>query len=466
MTKNTRNILTLMGIYFSVRIFSYFFSPTSPLYSANPINYTLGIVIAVFAGYLLIRRNVYGWHLIAGEIILGGSGNYVEVFGIALRTVLLVIALSTFFVQNGKSILYNKNDLFLLFGMLTIAGLGAVNGIISGNSPSLVVADTIPYFFLLYYFPLRELLNNDRWKNFAISSLKSALIAQALFILITFFAFAQSFFVLQDAFYHWYRDIANGKITLVEFDFHRLVLNEQLLLAPILLYFLYRLIYQRARDSFPYIAVILFLLSINLTRIYFVAIVIGGLLLFSLSVWRQWFKVMTGCLAAFILIFCSLSLFASSGKTLGLEMFGLRIQSIVTPNIEDSSLSRLMLLPKILDSIKLTPLLGTGLGSTISVYSPIFNRPIITSHFDWGYLEIMAELGLLGLIIWLSFIYKIFTKIKKLPNWQFVSFIALLVINITSPGLFHVLGFIWLTLLFSQTNCASSELSPLPKNNH
>ena len=118
-----------------------------------------------------------------------------------------------------------------------------------------------------------------------------------------------------------------------------------------------------------------------------------------------------------------------------------------------------MLLPKIWEKIKQKPLLGNGLGDTVAVYSPVVKKEIITTQFDWGYLEIIDEMGIAGLLIWLSFIIylliAIFKKtINKIENKKYMLAMlgSLLVINITSPALFHVLGVVLLTILVTQLN--------------
>ena len=60
--------------YFALRVFSYFFSPDTPLYAANPVNSLVAGLILVIAVYFLIKKDVRGWLIVAGEIILGGGG--------------------------------------------------------------------------------------------------------------------------------------------------------------------------------------------------------------------------------------------------------------------------------------------------------------------------------------------------------------------------------------------------------
>jgi O-antigen ligase len=144
---------------------------------------------------------------------------------------------------------------------------------------------------------------------------------------------------------------------------------------------------------------------------------------------------------------------------LGLELFGLRIQSIASPDIEQSSLSRKILLPKIIEKIKKNPLLGNGLGDTVTIFSPVVKKQITTSQFDWGYLEIIDELGLVGLVGWILLITLLIYQIRLYRDNQsnsdstalYSSLGSLLVVNLTSPALFHVFGIILITIFYLET---------------
>ena len=98
--------------------------------------------------------------------------------------------------------------------------------------------------------------------------------------------------------------------------------------------------------------------------------------------------------------------------------------------------------------------MGNGVGDTVTAYIPMEKQTLTTAQFDWGYLEIIDEMGIIGLIIWIIFLGWI---LKNGP--LAASVIALLVINITSPALFHVMGIIWFVFLLAH---ASLKQSPLP----
>lgn len=142
---------------------------------------------------------------------------------------------------------------------------------------------------------------------------------------------------------------------------------------------------------------------------------------------------------------------ASRGKSLGWELFGLRLQSIVAPSLEDSSLSRLMLLPSILKKISSHPLAGNGFGDTVTVYSPTLHTTITTPQFDWGYLQLIDAFGLIALFAWMTLLVFMAGRLMspQSPRWCLASLVAILVSTLTGPTLFHVLGITWVTYLLA-----------------
>ncbi|MBU1613098.1 O-antigen ligase family protein [Patescibacteria group bacterium] len=310
----------------------------------------------------------------------------------------------------------------------------------------------IPYLFLLYYYPLRELIKNKEFKDICFTAICAAVIGNAIFMAFSLFGFSSGMFVLQDYYYHWFRDVASGKITDLGMGYFRLVLNEHLLLIPMLLYFIYKIIREKAISvlNISIAVLLLFILSINLSRIYLLALAVGLLFFFTKSAWKRWLVICASTAVAFMLVFTCTHLIATRGQSLGWEVFGLRIQSIVQPQIEDSSLSRMLLLPKIWEKIKTHTILGNGLGDTVTVYSPVLEQKISTPHFDWGYFELWDELGMLGIVIWALLIVYIFRGLyqaKEHDNIYFISALAsIIIMNITSPALFHVMGLLFIAI--------------------
>ena len=201
------------------------------------------------------------------------------------------------------------------------------------------------------------------------------------------------------------------------------------------------------------------LLVINFSRIYFLALLVGLLVLKYKHKIKFWLResITTGVLL--VIIFLGISVVSSSGQTWGWELLGVRLQSYSNPHIEISSNTRMILLPKILDKIEQRPIWGEGLGVSIIYTDSLTYQKIKTTALDWGYLELWLELGIFGLLFLLFlYIYAIFLlakKIRMIPDWYdfdvglLATLISLLIINITSPALFHVFGILYLVFALS-----------------
>jgi hypothetical protein len=463
-----KNICIFLGIYLGLRFISFFFPPTTVLDKGSIFNTLFSLAIVCVTSYFLLKKNNLGWYIITTEIILGGAGNFFDLWGVSLRTTLLLLSLMIFFTTHPikewvNIINENKKFSIILAILYAVVLMSVARGWYFSHSLSAIFSDSLPYLFLLYYFPFKKLLKTEQFDKFAFQCVLAAIIGNFIFIIFTFFAFSANIFHLQDTYYHWFRDVANGKITDLGYNFYRIVINEHLLLVPIYLLLFFKLLRKNSDEYKKYLQIaallILGILAISLTRIYFLALVVGLITLFQFADWKRWLFFSTSTICVFMILFIALHTTASRGQSLGLELFGLRIQSIASPDIEQSSLSRKILLPKIMEKIKKNPLLGNGLGDSVTIFSPVVNKEITTPQFDWGYLEIIDELGVVGLVGWVLLITLLINQIRLCRNNKprihstalYSSLGSLLVINLTSPALFHVFGIILITIFYLET---------------
>jgi hypothetical protein len=126
---------------------------------------------------------------------------------------------------------------------------------------------------------------------------------------------------------------------------------------------------------------------------------------------------------------------------------------------EAGASSRWNQLPVLLEKIKESPLIGSGFGTTAKYQS---NDPRIktdenpegwytTYTFEWGYLDTVTEIGILGFLVYLILIgqilYSGWLKRKNLLLAGFaIGIIVLLTTNMFSPYLNHPLGISYLML--------------------
>ena len=194
-------------------------------------------------------------------------------------------------------------------------------------------------------------------------------------------------------------------------------------------------------------------MALNISRAYFLGLIIGLLLLKYQNNWLDWLKILCLNFLIILALFTAFNIISSSNTDTGWAILGLKFGGITAPQTEISSQNRMELLKPIAVMIKDAPLLGQGLGQSI------ITEKINTRHFDWGYFEMWIKWGLLGLLWSLTMLgllsKKIWTKIKNQNIYLGIlsGAVALAVINITTPALFHVFGILYFTLLLSWLYC-------------
>lgn len=385
------------------------------------------------------------WYLLVAELFLGGNGHYIEMFGLALRTWILLVFLVFFFFQ--KNFRVSKTPVPIIAIGLAVC-IGVATGLFNGHDPRFIIQDAIPFAFFLLLFPAREFVTPDRYPTYQ-KLIKAYLVLAAAMSLTTLFLFSSGISVLQDPYYKWFRDVAGGKITDVGNHFFRIVLPEHLLLAPALLFLTALLIrHPKQKKIWLWFTLAALPFMLNLSRAYILAYLIGLGFLFSKQQWKQWLSVSVASIAMLLIVFSSLHVVASRGTSLGFELLGPRFASIANPDNERSAATRKTLLPPIWEEIKKHPVLGSGLGATISFVDPVSKEIVTTRQFDWGYLEIWTELGLLGLVSYLSLIiYLLFHTTCPAR----ATAVALAFVGLTTPALFHVFGVVIFVFLLTQT---------------
>ena len=389
-----------LGLFAAIRIFSYFFSPPTPLLSGHWLNSAISIFLLLLTALLFIRGSDRAYLIVAAEFILGGAGGYLSIYGFSLRSALLVLTIIAYLYQIFSDRRVAEPNKFILPILLLTgwAAVAAFRGLQNGHDLHQTIADFVPYLFLFYFLPLLELWRQEKSRTWIVNLLAAAVVGNFIFIFLSFAGFSAGYFDLQGNFYHWYRDVALGKITDLGGHFFRLILNEQLLLVPLLLLFWHKFFHGQNKLSGYLAVLLLIMLTVNLTRIYFLALLVGYLCLLDKAYWKNQLLFGLALLLIFFTSFTAIHFSASRGQSFGWELLGLRLGSVAAPEIEDSSFSRMLLLPKIWEKIKTAPILGHGLGDTVTVFSPVYQDLVTTPNFDWGYLEIWDELGLIGLL--------------------------------------------------------------------
>jgi len=413
-------------------------------------------------GVVYFKKPRYGWYMVLGEILLGGSGHYLEFFGLSVRTVFIHTFLFLWIVHSfgDKTIrprLHIPHRLFFfLIPIFFFAIVSTILGIVNGHTIQHIFQDALPFSFLLLLLPAYEEVKSEQTQAYLARLLAVFLIGGAIISLSAFLWYSADIGSVHDGFYTWFRDSALGKITYIGSDFFRIVLPEHILVVPLVLLISSLLMRNESHNQYWRLMVGagLLTMALNMSRTYMVALVVGFIVLKWKHLWRRWIPVTIGALAMLAIFLTSLSFGASGEKTFGWEMIGGRFLSIVHPSTEISTYTRMSLFKPIFHVIQAHPLIGSGFGQTISFYVPSLAQTLTSTNFGWGYLEMWAKLGFFGLASFMLavvfLLYDISYSVISLSDYQdfyvgvLAGVVALLVINVTDPALFQTFGLLYL----------------------
>lgn len=453
---SSNTILIFLSLFFIIRFFS-FLTYTNPI-----INQIIALIVIVIFTIIATKKISIAWLILIIEILLDGSGHFLELGGLILRTwflgIFAIIWLTHKYQERKIQFNLPRPILYGLFLTLLSISLAIILGIYNHHNLHLILQDAILYLFLLLAFPALEF---DKFSDkYFLIAIKTFIIGSALFSILTFIIYSSGLGSLPDNYYHWFRNIASGKITDLGWNFFRIVLPEHLLIVPIILIIASYLI-KNPTNKLYWLGMFLSLiiLDLNFTRIYFLTLAFGLLILFYKNPFKRWLTVCATTTVLMISIFILTALIASRGHSFGQHILGFKISGISSPNSDISGTIRLSMLPNIYETISHSPFIGSGLATMVSYTDPTTKKVVSRTQFDWGYFEMIAELGIIGLTIFLSFIFILLYYLGKLAysnnknsslyRGLFAGALSLFVINITTPALFHGFGILYFVYLLS-----------------
>ncbi|MFB6226683.1 MAG: O-antigen ligase family protein [Candidatus Paceibacteria bacterium] len=445
------NTLFLFLLFFALRLLSFL------LFEQIVLQTILTAVVFVFFVVLYFRDPRYAWYLLIGELLIAGSGQFFAFADLSIRSILLAsFLLLACLHQIGEEYFYTQQRvdskaLLTLVIVLCTVGFYAVLGITNGHGIR-AIRDLIPFAYLFLFFPSFYICRKKEDTEGLIRLLIVFVLGSAVFSLFTFILFSGGFVELQEPFYKWFRDVNLGKITNMGNGFFRIVEQSHLLITPIILIISSLLMKDEKHHHMWRVLLFASLLVfvLNLSRDYMLALVGGFVVLLYKHSWKRWLKVTSSTIAQALIIFIFISFIASGGQTLGMGLFEGRVSSIVQPESELSARTRMILLPEIIDKYMENPIIGTGLGATLEV-SKLGKT---TTEFDWGYFEMLVEFGAVGSAILLGALFFLMVAlIRKIHHFEeyddlhvglLAGLIALGIINVTEPALFHIYGILYI----------------------
>lgn len=422
---------------------------------------SIALLFTLASAFFFSRK--VAWTMLMTELLLGGAGQLFSLSGISLRSLFFIAFFCMWLLHRLQvksdiaRIVIPKAAKWITLPLLGLGLLGAVMGIVHQQALGQIIADTIPYAYLLLIWPAYAFFQDKYHQQEIIRLILVSIFSSAIWSLILYILFATGLHEIHDPFYNWIRDVLAGKITDLGNNIFRIVFPAHLLILPWSLLLLSLLMRDAKHHLFWRIALLAIglVFVLNMSRAYALALFAGSLCLLIGHTPKQWGKEMAFFVTSSLVMFFALTTISAGSLIPGLSIAGLRVGSFVSPQSEVSTYTRTSLLSPIFDTISTAPLLGVGSGSQLSFTNPITGQRATTTQYDWGWFEIMAELGIIGFLLWASILGYISYKLWMHRQHDYpdvtigllAGIIGLSVATIFGPVLTHVLGIVYLTLL-------------------
>ena len=435
------------------------------------ISLPLLLAAALATFFVSLRKLEWGIYILFGELFFGSRGHLLEHGFLSLRLVVFVAVFLAWFIRGImnyelgigglKSMIHDSRFMILYFLLLLVISFGIINGYVNGNSLPNIFNDANGYLYLailpavLAGIRTREALGN----LFKILATAVVIIAAQTLILFLWFTYGLAGVA---TIYHWVIDQDIGEITGVVGSASRIFMQSQF--YALMGLFIFGLSYFEGRFKILLTSAAVFSVIFSLSRSFWLGGIAGAafaaimLLVYFRVGWERFTKF---AMIIILIVAAEIGAFYLVSRTAGRsEAVGSRLEN---PIREAAGGARLLLLPELLTEIKQSPFLGKGFGQevTYSSYLPDRMTPdnpegnITSFAFEWGYLDIILKVGLIGLLVYLFFIAKIFhlgwSNLQfSISNFQTLGLlsglVALVVLNVTTPYLNHPLGIGYLLL--------------------
>ncbi|MFA6504214.1 MAG: glycosyltransferase [Patescibacteria group bacterium] len=458
-------------------------------------------IIAVIAGltvtWLSYKRPAVGLAIVLTELMIGGFGYLLNLpLNLFVRWVSLRMILMAGFIGGwGLNAMISKvwkywktKELFILQVWVFVGGIvlgGFIRGLQTGQH--FIFQDINAWFFLLYFIPVLDVAHRfaDDLKKQVSNSSVAALLWLPIKVLLTFYVFTHAL-PIADWFYTWVRDTRVGEITPIG-DFAYRIFFQSTIYGALAISFVFAWWIEkgawRSKDdrkqndivetgvrilSLVTVTLCGAAIFLSLSRSFWLGLSVG---LFSIAMLgltsvknsnlkTNLFKILKAVMVGMAACVCALGLIffvwrlpipnAPSGS-----IWDLFIGRASTG--DPASASRWNLWPAMWQQIASEPILGHGLGSTVTYRSQdprvLQTNPdgmYTTSAFEWGWLSFWIKFGIFGILIMGWLMISIAWRVWKSDYdwWIRVGVvggtIAISVVHFLTPYLDHPLGFAWI----------------------
>lgn len=440
-----------------------FFAHQFPVFHILSIILVVGLFTLVCVKYLHL-----GFSLLMLELLIGSKGHLLSFtlwkFNIGLRLVLFVIFFVIGTIKTYKNWLnIDKKLLYPTVGLFTIIIFGFLLGL-TNNQFRDVFFDANGYFYFSIIFIASSILQ----KKENITILYQAFIAGIMWLFlktyILLFIFSHLIEPSATIMYRWVRDTGAAEPTRLADGMYRIFFQSHIYALIGFFVFLVILILQKTKKDFwTYIFLItstFLMIIVSFSRSFWISVVF---LVFILSlVWLIYLR--NYLLLRAIKILLLVGIFTIGliyiNISFPLERF-VGIDSIVKGEFvkerlgdldtEAAASSRWAQLAPLLNAIKRRPLFGYGFGKTI-IYKSSDPRNLAknpqgwyrTYAFEWGYLDMLLKIGLLGILIFgwliLQILMLLFQEKDRNSLLVILALLVVLLTHIFTPYLNHPLG--------------------------
>ncbi len=449
---------------------------SSFLVITNPLALQISFAVLVLAFLLIsIIKPKLALLVVLLELVIGSKG-YLFFWPLAngglfpLRIAIWSILIISFFVHALVNLIKSRAKFtkFLAWSdfrfkqayiaLALVLGLGIISAFIYGNNLSDIYSDFNNWLYLLIIFPLLAWLPR---KDTLGKVLLLAVIWLSLKTILLFIIFSHN--LLAPPVYNWLRTSLVGEMTVFANNWSRVFIQSQ---SFIVIAFLYLLAltrdfnWRRELKNNYHLLILgaLFLASIiiSMSRSFWLglSVAIVAFLSYQLTVKFKYFKsslvfLTTTTISALALILLSLPI--GSGVSLDQQL----VQRLSADSEEAAIASRWSLLGPLLTEIKANPITGQGFGALVSYRSSdprvLESNPdgnYTTYAFEWGYLDLILKIGVLGLVVYLYLLYLLIktsyqqylAKLEPIHLGTILALTFLIVVHFFTPYLNHPLG--------------------------
>ena len=453
--------------------------------------FTITILMLAISFYSL----EYGLLILFAELFIGSKGYlfFLEIgeinisiriaFWLIIMAVWLASLLIKFYKTKFKINVGNlRNTFFPYFIVLFfLIAWGLISGFINNNSFNDIFFDFNGWLYFTLIFPIYSVIfkNKDSLKKI-LTVFTASIIWLSLKTYFLLFIFSHNMIGMIEEIYRWIRVSGVGEITNLQGGFYRIFFQSHIYIMIGFFIFLIFFINQKTKflnkklfiinliKFLTFLSLFLSIVILSFSRSNWVGLIFGIfifiLFLLYKKEWKKILKTILVLIPVFALSLCFIIVavkFPYPNPTGGFSAAELLSNRASQLTGEAALSSRWSLLPELWAEIKKAPILGSGFGATITYISSdpriLETDPsgkFTTFAFEWGWLDIWIKLGILGIIVYIALIFKIFIigLSKKQKKGEFIivglaiSLVVLTIVSFFSPYMNHPLGIGFLML--------------------